>query len=95
MIFQARQHARGMAAAISAIVVFTCFTCFPGCGLDRLDPVLPAEVAGFTLADLDDIQDDERLTDDEKREAIRTAVGAPDTDEGDRLVEFLLTFNVP
>jgi len=84
-----------MAAVISALAVFTCFTCLPGCGFDRLDPTLPAEVAGFTLADLDDIQNDERLTADEKREQIRAAVGAPDTDEGDRLVEFLLTFNVP
>ncbi len=95
MIFQSHKHTRGMAAAISALIVFTCFTFLPGCGSDRLDSVLPAEVAGFTLGDLEDLQDDERLTDDEKREAIRAAIGAPDTDEGDRLVEFLLDFNVP
>lgn len=66
-----------------------------GCGLDAIAPSLPDAVAGFTLADLEAIQDDERLTDDEKREQIRQAVGAPDTADGDRLVEFLLNFNVP
>jgi hypothetical protein len=66
-----------------------------GCGFDRLEPTLPDAVAGFTLADLEDIQDDERLTDDEKRELIREAVGAPDDESGDRLVEFLLDLNVP
>jgi hypothetical protein len=66
-----------------------------GCGFERLDGALPAAVAGFSLSDLEDIQDDERLTDDEKRDRIREAVGAPDNDSGDRLVEFLLTFNVP
>jgi hypothetical protein len=66
-----------------------------GCGFERLEPPLPDVVAGFSLADLEDIQDDERLTDDEKRDAIREAIDAPDTEEGDRLVEFLLDFNVP
>jgi hypothetical protein len=66
-----------------------------GCGFDRLDGDLPAAVEGLSLSDLEDIQDDERLTDDEKRDRIRDAVGAPDNDSGDRLVEFLLTFNVP
>jgi len=66
-----------------------------GCGFDRLQAPLPAAAQGLTLPDLKDIQDDERLTDDEKREAIREAVGAPDSEDGDRLVGFLLTFDVP
>jgi hypothetical protein len=66
-----------------------------GCGLDRLQPALPAAIPGFTLAKLKDIQDDERLTDDEKREQIRQATGAPNSDSGDRLVDFLLNMNVP
>ena len=66
-----------------------------GCGFERFQPVLPDGIAGFSLADLESIQDDERLTDDEKREQIRTAVNAPMTVEGDRLVQFLFTLNVP
>ncbi len=66
-----------------------------GCGFDAVAAELPDLVAGLSLADLKAIQNDERLTDDEKREQIRTAVDAPDTDSGDRLVEFLLTLNVP
>jgi hypothetical protein len=74
----------------SAILV-----CLSSCGMDRLAPALPDAIAGFTLADLEAIQNDERLTDDEKKEQIRAAVGAPDDADGDRLVEFLLTFTVP
>ena len=70
-------------------------TMLVGCGLDRLQPELPDLVTGLSLTQLEEIQDDERLTDDEKRQAIRDAVGAPETDQGDRLVEFLFTFNVP
>lgn len=66
-----------------------------GCGFERFQPVLPDQIAGFSLASLESIQDDERLTDDEKREQIRTAINAPMTVEGDRLVEFLFTLNVP
>ena len=67
-----------------------------GCGVDRLQQqTLPDEVTGLTLEQLEDIQDDERLTDDEKREAIRNAIGAPEDSSGDRLVEFLLDLNVP
>jgi hypothetical protein len=66
-----------------------------GCGFERLHAVLPAEVQGLTLADLKLIQNDTRLTDAQKRDQIRQAVGAPDDENGDRLVEFLLTFNVP
>lgn len=66
-----------------------------GCGFERFEPVLPDQIEGFSLADLEAIQDDERLTDDERRDRIRMAIGAPNTAEGDRLVEFLLTLNVP
>jgi hypothetical protein len=65
-----------------------------GCGLNALQPTLPDAVVGFSLADLKAIQDDERLTDDEKKEQIRQAVGAPDDADGDRLVEFLFGFTV-
>lgn len=70
-------------------------TMLNGCGFERLQPDLPNLVEGLTLAQLEDIQDDERLTDDEKRQAIRDAIDAPATDAGDRLVEFLFTLNVP
>ncbi|MCB9856733.1 MAG: hypothetical protein H6818_13720 [Phycisphaerales bacterium] len=66
-----------------------------GCGFERFAPVLPDQIQGFSLAALESIQDDERLTDNEKRDQIRAAVNAPATVEGDRLVEFLFTLNVP
>ncbi len=66
-----------------------------GCGFDAVAAELPDLVAGLSLSDLEAIQNDERLTDDEKREQIRTAVEAPATASGNRLVEFLLTLNVP
>ena len=66
-----------------------------GCGVSLLEPPLPDLVEGLTLSELEAIQDDPRLTDDEKRQAIRDAIGAPETDAGDRLVEFLLNLNVP
>ncbi len=66
-----------------------------GCGFDGIAAELPELVAGLSLSELEAIQDDERLTDDEKRDQIREAVGAEETDSGDRLVEFLLTFTVP
>lgn len=66
-----------------------------GCGFERFAPALPDQVQGFSLADLQAIQNDERLTDNEKRDQIRTAIDAPATVEGDRLVEFLFTLNVP
>lgn len=67
-----------------------------GCGFERLQQeTLPNQITGISLPDLKDIQEDERLTDAEKREAIRTAIGAPMDSSGDRLVDFLLNFNVP
>ncbi len=64
-----------------------------GCGV--IEQPLPAITPGFNLEMLAEIQDDERLTDDERRERIRELVGAPMDDSGDRLVEFLLNFNLP
>ena len=64
------------------------------CGVEGLLLVPPNLVAGLPLADLEAIQDDERLTVDQQRERIREATGAPVTEAGDRLVEFLLNFNV-
>ena len=55
----------------------------------------PEVTAGLTLAELEQIQNDERLTNDEKLQQIREAIDAPETDSGDRLVNFLLNFNVP
>ncbi len=66
-----------------------------GCGVSPLEPPLPDLVEGLTLSELEAIQEDPRLTEDEKRQAIRDAIDAPETDAGDRLVEFLLDFNVP
>ena len=66
---------------------------FSGCGL--IAQPLPDATRNLDLATLEEIQDDERLTDDERRERIRELAEAPNTDAGDRLVEFLLTFNVP
>ncbi len=66
-----------------------------GCGMERLQGPLLNAIPGFSLADLKAIQNDSTLTTDQKRQRIREAVGAPDTPEGDRLVQFLLTFNVP
>lgn len=66
-----------------------------GCGVEDLLTVPPNLVAGLPLSTLDDIQNDERLTADQQREQIRQAVGAPVTAAGDRLVQFLLNFNVP
>lgn len=66
-----------------------------GCGFERVRGALPDMVEGLTLAQLEQIQDDERLTLAEKREAIREAAGIPNTDAGDRLVNYLLNFVVP
>jgi len=66
-----------------------------GCGFERFEPVPSELVPGLTLDQLEAIQMDETLTADEQREAIAEAVGATDDEEGDRLVEFLLTFVVP
>ncbi len=66
-----------------------------GCGFERFEPVPSELVPGLTLDQLEAIQMDETLTEDEQREAIAEAVGATDDEEGDRLVEFLLNFNVP
>jgi hypothetical protein len=80
---------------LHAAVLAGLLSVLPGCGFERLEAPLPLAFSGFTLADLEDIQGDERLTNDQRRDQIRAAIGAPLTPEGDRLVEFLLNFNVP
>lgn len=65
-----------------------------GCTPTVFDPPLTSTIAGLDLTSLKEIQEDERLTTDEKREQIRTAIGAPNTPEGDRLVDFLLDLNI-
>ncbi len=71
-----------------------------GCGFGRLEAAFPGvalanEVPNFNLSDLENIQDDQRLTTDEKLAQIREALGVPDDDDGNRIAQFLLTFNVP
>ena len=66
-----------------------------GCGFDRIQPTPSGTIEGITFETLSEIQDDDTLTDDQKRQAIRDAIGAPDTPEGDRLVEFLFDFPTP
>ncbi len=67
---------------------------FCGCGFNRLDPLLPDELEGLTLTDIRAIQQDSSLNLDQRRQAIRDAIGAPETPEGDRLVNFLLNLNI-
>lgn len=64
------------------------------CELTRFDPPLSSTVGGLTLEQLKLIQDDERLTTDEKRMQIREAVGVADTPEGNRLADFLLNLTI-
>ena len=78
--------------SISAIVLLLLGA---GCGTIAIEPEAANAVAGFSLADLEIIQDDERLTNDEKEDLIRDAIDAPDTESGDRIVAFLLGLNVP
>lgn len=95
-----RRLRRSLVSSVAAAVLY-CFAAFvllslgTGCGTIGLEPEAANAVAGFTLEDLETIQDDERLTNDEKEDLIRDAVNAPDTDSGDRLVAFLLGLNVP
>ena len=84
-----------IAGVLPRLLVWTMLFTMGGCGVDRLAPLLPAAIPNFTLTDLKNIQDDPTLTTDQKREEIRTAVGAPNDANGDRLVNFLLTLNIP
>ncbi len=86
---------RGAAGGVICFSVCLIVSMLAGCGFDGIEAELPDLVAGLSFSDLEAIQNDERLTTDEKREQIRTAVGAADTDSGDRLVEFLLTLTLP
>lgn len=84
---------RAAGTGILAAVTVSLLMFFSGCGTP-VQP-LPAAIAGFSLQALQDIQNDERLTDDERRQRIRDLVGAPNDDAGDRLVDFLLNVIVP
>jgi hypothetical protein len=69
-----------------------------GCGALSVGlpvPVFPDTLQNFNLQQLKEIQQDTTLTADEKRQKIRDATGAPNTPEGDRLVNFLLNFTQP
>lgn len=77
--------ALGLAAAVAA----------GGSGCESLPNPVPAANTDLTLARLDEIQNDERLTDEEKEQMVRDLVGAGNDEAGDRLVTFLLNFNVP
>ncbi|HVP12404.1 MAG TPA: hypothetical protein VMV94_14605 [Phycisphaerae bacterium] len=89
------RFSRSAMGIVSRLLIGTMLATAGGCGVDRLAPTLPEAIPGFTLDDLKNIQKDERLTTDEKREQIRTAVGAPNDADGDRLVDFLLNLTVP
>lgn len=85
---------RVLSSLIPVLLVVLCLQA--GCGFDRLQGPLPAApTTGFNLEDLKAIQDDTALTDDERRDLIREGVQAPEDESGDRLVEFLLNFDVP
>lgn len=81
--------------SLTLVLLVGVVLCAVGCGIDRLQPALPDAIPNFTLADLKSIQDNDNLTTEEKRDQIRTAVGAPDDADGDRLVNFLLNLTVP
>lgn len=63
-----------------------------GCGTIPVTP-MPAALP-LTATRLGEIQGDERLTADEKRQLIRDEGQIPNDAAGDRLVEFLLTLDV-
>jgi hypothetical protein len=74
--------------------IFAALFWMSGCGA-LPEPPIPEAFGSLDLETLAEIQNDERLTDDEKREQIRELTGAPNDDAGDRLVEFLLTAELP
>jgi hypothetical protein len=81
--------------ALFCLALFLVPTMNSGCGFDRIQPTPPETIDNFNFEDLSAIQDDETLTTVQKQQAIRDAVNAPLTPEGDRLVNFLLTFPTP
>jgi len=80
-----RRHTTAIASLLLTATLF-----FSGCGTLLVTPI-PNALPNLTLEQLAEIQDDERLTADEKRQAIRDAAQIPNDAAGDRLVEFLLT----
>lgn len=78
---------------LSAICVLAlAASTFVGCGYFYVTP-MPAALPNLTAERLGEIQGDERLTDDEKRQQIRDEAQIPNDAAGDRLVEFLLTLD--
>jgi hypothetical protein len=80
---------------LSSLVVVGAVLYSAGCGFSLIQPTPPNAIPDFDFDALEEIQRDERLTVDERREAIRTAIGAPMSPEGDRIVDFLLGLNLP
>ena len=77
-----------LAAKFAAVILGLSIT---ACELTRFDPPLTSTIGGLTMEQLRLIQQDERLTDDEKRQQIREAIGVENTAEGNRVAEFLRT----
>jgi hypothetical protein len=65
-----------------------------GCELSRFDPKLSSTVSGLTMDQLKMIQQNPGLTTDEKLQQIREAIGVENTDEGNRIANFLLNLNI-
>ncbi|MFO0974629.1 MAG: hypothetical protein U1A27_14490 [Phycisphaerae bacterium] len=65
-----------------------------GCGTTFIDAPLPNSM-GFSLADLRAIQRDPTMTVDQRRAAIRAALGLADTPEDNRIADFLRTLPIP
>jgi len=80
-----RTHTTAIALALTAGLAL-----FSGCETILIPPV-PDALPNLTLEQLAEIQGDERLTTDEKRDQIRAIAEIPNDAAGDRLVEFLLT----
>ena len=83
----------GKSLLISAVTLIIGLS-LTACELTRFDPPLSSTVGGLTRDKLRLIQRDARLTTDQKRQQIRDAIGVPDTDEGNRLANFLLNLTI-
>src|SRR5262245_8960742 len=70
------------ALALSRGLIHLC-----GCGFNRIQPTPTGTIEGITFQPLAEIHDDDTFTDDQKRQASHCAIDAPDTPEGDPLVE--------
>jgi hypothetical protein len=77
-----------------AFAVALCLMIGVACVQPTFNPTLSSTIGGLTLESLKQIQDDERLTTEEKREKIREAIGATNDADGDQLVNFLLNIQI-